>query len=146
MARFNLLGKKILFSFINLITSETQEPWTKLRPRPNATLEKHNVHTDLLSFQNPPKFLSNFKNPCYLLTLGNTTQNLRCLPYYFIVGFPKSGTTDVWNRLLDHPDIIGKHNKEPNFYRKGMLGRLYNACVLYWIYSEGTANSNMRVC
>ena len=89
----------------------------------------------LFSFQEPLRFLPNFKNPCFLknVTLPDfpplrTIQKLRCLPYFFIVGFPKSGTTDVWFRLINHPDIAGNHEKEPNFFRKGMLGRLYLHC------------------
>ena len=41
----------------------------------------------------------------------------------------------MWSRLMEHPDIPGNHKKEPNFYRKEMLGRL-NARALYWIIME----------
>ena len=108
----------------------SQSPKTGfLATRPKYIPELFQMHV-LFSFQEPPRFLPNFKNPCFLknVTLPDfpplrTIQKLRCLPYFFIVGFPKSGTTDVWFRLINHPDIAGNHEKEPNFFRKGMLGK-----------------------
>ena len=37
---------------------------------------------------------------------------LNCLPYFYILGQPKSGTSDLWNRLIKHPNIIPPAKKE----------------------------------
>lgn len=36
------------------------------------------------------------------------TQNgmFKCLPYFQILGVSKCGTTDLYNRLTEHPDMI----------------------------------------
>ncbi|XP_060073987.1 uncharacterized protein LOC132553732 [Ylistrum balloti] len=58
-----------------------------------------------------PKFLPDFKNPCWR---DSPTTFLRCLPYFHIFGTCKSGTTDLFHRMLHHPQII------PN---KGILSK-----------------------
>ncbi|XP_045164819.2 carbohydrate sulfotransferase 15-like [Mercenaria mercenaria] len=73
-----------------------------------------------------PQFLKNFKNPCFFQNIsmrvdGTVTGQfrLRCLPYFIIAGFPKAGTTDLWFRLMSHPDIRLRHIKEPRFFNIG---------------------------
>ncbi|XP_060557337.1 carbohydrate sulfotransferase 15-like [Ruditapes philippinarum] len=89
-----------------------------------------------------PTFLKNFKNPCFFQNVtmrvdGSPTLNgqlrLRCLPYFLIAGFPKSGTTDLWVRLLNHPEIKLRHPKEPRFFNFGRYreGSYANAAAKY---------------
>lgn len=67
-------------------------------------------------------FLKNFKNPCWYEPSGksqsssSSVQNktLRCLPYFHIFGVCKTGTTDLFFRLIQHPQIL------PN---AGVLGK-----------------------
>lgn len=75
-----------------------------------------------------PKFLKNFKNPCFFQNVTirvdktkttSTQLRLRCLPYFLIAGFPKAGTSDLWVRLLNHPDVKLRHIKEPRFFNIG---------------------------
>ncbi|XP_053404910.1 carbohydrate sulfotransferase 15-like [Mercenaria mercenaria] len=69
------------------------------------------------------KFHNHFKNPCFAQTQrckvsdGTVTeqQRLRCIPYFYIIGFPKCATTDLWDRLLLHPHIVAKHDKESHY-------------------------------
>lgn len=78
-----------------------------------------NSPEDLLC-QERKKFLSNFKNPCWYEFTGNNSNNrLRCLPYFHIIGVCKSGTTDLFNRLVQHPQIVknrGLMSKETWFW------------------------------
>ncbi|XP_078331635.1 carbohydrate sulfotransferase 15-like isoform X1 [Crassostrea virginica] len=61
------------------------------------------------------RFLPNFKNPCWYEFSKNSTYNrLRCLPYFHIFGVCKSGTTDLFHRLTQHPQIVGN---------RGMMGK-----------------------
>ncbi|KAK3598411.1 hypothetical protein CHS0354_005505 [Potamilus streckersoni] len=44
-------------------------------------------------------------------------RRLFCLPYFIIAGFPKCGTTDLWHRMIQHPDIVvHPTEKEPMFF------------------------------
>ncbi|XP_060068341.1 carbohydrate sulfotransferase 15-like [Ylistrum balloti] len=46
----------------------------------------------------------------------NTT--LRCLPYFLLIGQPKSGSTSLYSRIMQHPDIISGFLKEPHWWAR----------------------------
>lgn len=50
--------------------------------------------------RNPLPFLSGYKNPC--LDLYGSRH---CLPYAIILGQPKCGTSDLFERIKAHPDV-----------------------------------------
>ncbi|XP_071950350.1 carbohydrate sulfotransferase 15-like isoform X2 [Antedon mediterranea] len=50
----------------------------------------------------PQVFNSTFKNPCWI----NDQNNLRCLPYFYLAGTPKSGTSDLLSKINSHPDVM----------------------------------------
>ncbi|ELT90468.1 hypothetical protein CAPTEDRAFT_222727 [Capitella teleta] len=66
----------------------------------------------------PPEFLPTFKNPCWR---DNSTR-LRCLPYFYIAGQPKCGTTDLFHSLVLHPQIVMPVAKEPHWWARGRFG------------------------
>ncbi|KAK3606996.1 hypothetical protein CHS0354_011864 [Potamilus streckersoni] len=66
--------------------------------------------------EGPFKFLPDFKNPCFYDNESRLIKSLRCLPYFFIAGFPKCGSTDLWKRLSYHPEIVTLHPKESSFF------------------------------
>ncbi|CAH1266651.1 CHST15 [Branchiostoma lanceolatum] len=43
---------------------------------------------------------------------------LRCMPYFYIIGMPKCGTTDLYYRLTQHPDVVGGMVKEPHWWTR----------------------------
>ncbi|KAL3846536.1 hypothetical protein ACJMK2_017515 [Sinanodonta woodiana] len=49
-------------------------------------------------------------------TYADSGGRLYCLPYFIIAGFPKCGTTDLWQRMIQHPDIVVHPEKEPMFF------------------------------
>lgn len=71
-------------------------------------------------------FFKNYKNPCFyrnVTYLGGKELKMpmlaiRCLPYFFIIGMPKSGTTDVWHGLEQHPGVAIRHGKEPMYFTR----------------------------
>ncbi|KAJ8022155.1 Carbohydrate sulfotransferase 15 [Holothuria leucospilota] len=69
----------------------------------------------------PPKdqLISDKKNPCF--NTNETKGRTSCLPYAYLGGAPKCATTDVWNRLRAHPEVISreKAKKEPHFWTRG---------------------------
>ncbi|XP_071826928.1 carbohydrate sulfotransferase 15-like [Apostichopus japonicus] len=68
-----------------------------------------------LIFKHVPKFLPDYKNPCY--QTARTNSNMICLPYFFLLGNPKCGTTDIFARISGHPDIFGK-KKEMHWWTR----------------------------
>ncbi|KAI8791183.1 carbohydrate sulfotransferase 15, partial [Biomphalaria glabrata] len=66
-----------------------------------------------------PEFLPHLKNPCFYDIVQNGTKSLRCLPYFYILGIDKSGSTDFHNRLTKHPQVygnLGTLDKETEFW------------------------------
>ncbi|XP_072040798.1 carbohydrate sulfotransferase 15-like [Amphiura filiformis] len=47
------------------------------------------------------QFLPDYKNPCVL-----EKEKIRCLPYFYLIGAPKSGTTDLWWNIVRHPSVV----------------------------------------
>uniref|UniRef100_H3D747 Sulfotransferase n=1 Tax=Tetraodon nigroviridis TaxID=99883 RepID=H3D747_TETNG len=47
---------------------------------------------------------------------------LRCLPFFYIIGQPKCGTTDLFHRLLLHPEIKFNTMKEPHWWTRKRFG------------------------
>uniref|UniRef100_A0A8D0L979 Sulfotransferase n=1 Tax=Sphenodon punctatus TaxID=8508 RepID=A0A8D0L979_SPHPU len=43
---------------------------------------------------------------------------LRCLPHFYIIGQPKCGTTDLYDRLRLHPDVRFSAIKEPHWWTR----------------------------
>ncbi|KAH9496541.1 Carbohydrate sulfotransferase 15 [Bulinus truncatus] len=66
-----------------------------------------------------PLYLANFKNPCWWKSNKNST--LLCLPYFFLAGFPKSGTTDLYRRLVFHPLILNGTFKESQYFTRDIF-------------------------
>ncbi|XP_069139198.1 carbohydrate sulfotransferase 15-like [Argopecten irradians] len=46
------------------------------------------------------------------------TRLLRCLPYFMLIGQPKSGSTDLFYRIVEHPDVLPGINKEPHWFSR----------------------------
>lgn len=53
-------------------------------------------------------------------------RRLRCLPYFLIVGQPKCGTTDVYRKIVRHPDVINPPIKELHWWSRNRQGRRLN--------------------
>lgn len=62
----------------------------------------------------PSDFLPGFKNPCWY-----RESDLVCLPYFLVLGFPKCGTTTLWNLMKCHQDFATPAMKEPTFWPRG---------------------------
>ncbi|KAK2156013.1 hypothetical protein LSH36_224g07039, partial [Paralvinella palmiformis] len=55
---------------------------------------------------------------------NNTEQRgwrIRCFPYFFIPGFTKSGTSDLYKTLMMFPDFISGIKKEPKYWNQERL-------------------------
>lgn len=57
-----------------------------------------------------------------LILRNGKLQRLRCLPYFYIIGQPKCGTTDLYERLRLHPDVYLTGPKEPHWWSRKRFG------------------------
>lgn len=57
-----------------------------------------------------------YKNPCFRNQRkhfkDHSPELLQCVPYFFVIGFPKCGTTDLFDRLSHHPEFLKPAFKE----------------------------------
>ena len=59
------------------------------------------------------QYLPEYKSPCW-----KEQDSLWCLPYFFIPGFPKCGTTELFQKLVAHPEICKGRIKEPHWWTR----------------------------
>ena len=43
---------------------------------------------------------------------------IHCLPYFYLAGFPKCGTTDLFFEMKKHPNILMSMQKEPHWWTR----------------------------
>ncbi|KAL8595211.1 hypothetical protein ACOMHN_043364 [Nucella lapillus] len=58
----------------------------------------------------PHQFMNNSQNPCWM-----DKGHVRCVPYFYLIGVSKSGTSDLFYRLTSHPQAV-RTVKEPHFF------------------------------
>jgi N-acetylgalactosamine 4-sulfate 6-O-sulfotransferase len=63
------------------------------------------------------------------LNVQTISWRMRCLPAFFLGGFPKCGTTDLYRRLGSHPGIYASKVKEPHWWARKRLGNLHVVAV-----------------
>ncbi|CAG5134870.1 unnamed protein product [Candidula unifasciata] len=82
-----------------------------------------------------PEFLPHIKNPCFY-DYGSKHRELRCLPYFYIIGMDKSASTDLHSRLAKHPLVMEN---------RGNLGKetAYWSWYRYGIFNKKTVNRKM---
>ncbi|PIK58282.1 putative carbohydrate sulfotransferase 15-like [Apostichopus japonicus] len=64
----------------------------------------------------PVNFSSEFRNPCWY-----EGTELQCVPYFYQLGSYKCGTTDLWDKLTQHPDVLPVA-KEPHWWALRRFG------------------------
>ncbi|XP_067667277.1 carbohydrate sulfotransferase 15-like [Haliotis asinina] len=116
-----------------------------------------------------PQPLSEFTNPCWWVY--NVPQNhclwgmdqsrkslaeiarrrkrenkkvLRCLPYFYIIGQGKSGTTDLFNRLTKHPNVAPHAMKETQWVCRIRLRESCSSFDSYLTLLQKSANFMQR--
>ncbi|XP_067654170.1 carbohydrate sulfotransferase 15-like [Haliotis asinina] len=82
-------------------------------PLDNETRKRYEVH-DLFRVKSPA-FLANYKNPCWKQL---SSSRLVCLPYFYLAGFPKCGTTFTFQTIVGHPEAVKGVDKEPHWITK----------------------------
>ncbi|XP_060563150.1 uncharacterized protein LOC132722643, partial [Ruditapes philippinarum] len=73
----------------------------------------------------PIKFDQRYKNPCFIGDVNNPLfqdGRLHCLPYFYIIGVKKSGTSDFFNRIAAHPEFQTPSFKEAQWFPRLRAG------------------------
>ncbi|KAJ8024173.1 Carbohydrate sulfotransferase 15 [Holothuria leucospilota] len=60
----------------------------------------------------PKQFAPEFRNPCWYAP----DKQLLCLPHFYLLGFPKCGTTDLWYKINNHPKVAKTRRKETHYW------------------------------
>ena len=72
------------------------------------------------------KLVHSYKGPCWRTEryhsdtsafIGND-KTLVCLPQVYFIGFPKSGSTQLYSMMMKHPHIKGGEEKEPHWWAR----------------------------
>lgn len=69
---------------------------------------------------------------------------LRCLPYFYIIGQPKCGTTDLFHRLLLHPEVKFNTMKEPHWWTRKRFGESSGGGWYFLIIFDDSVQSLQR--
>lgn len=55
--------------------------------------------------------------------LASNPKRLRCLPYFYIAGMPKCGSTDLYRKVTQHPEVVRPPMKESHWWSKNRFGK-----------------------
>ena len=79
----------------------------KKQTREMRILDRHLQIQNYLDIP-PLPYLDNFQNPCFHVYRNDKSNvsSLRCMPNFMLGGFPKTGSTDLYKRLTQHPLIL----------------------------------------
>lgn len=64
-------------------------------------------------FIGPFSYLRNYKNPCWL---SQSATKILCVPYFYLIGAPKAGSTDVFWRIKGHSHVTSGKAKEVRWF------------------------------
>ncbi|XP_071839186.1 carbohydrate sulfotransferase 15-like isoform X2 [Apostichopus japonicus] len=88
------------------------------QPLPDWSEDEKPIHLEPEALSEyPAEFIESKKNPCWVSPRGTVD----CLPYFYLAGMPKCGTTDIWVKLTKHPQI-SVSRKEPHWWAKIRVG------------------------
>ena len=69
-----------------------------------------------ICLQPPYRFAAEYKNPCWR---EKGTMRMRCLPYFFLIGVMKCGSSMLWEYIKYHPDFaLPVFRKESQWFAK----------------------------
>ncbi|KAK7482399.1 hypothetical protein BaRGS_00026321 [Batillaria attramentaria] len=78
-------------------------------------------------YMGPFAYVNRSKNPCWF----DETHQLLCVPYFYLAGVSKSGTSDLFSRIIQHPEVIGS-GKEHHWFDR----RRYYKNQTFWEYAR----------
>ncbi|XP_052782311.1 carbohydrate sulfotransferase 15-like isoform X2 [Mya arenaria] len=87
----------------------------------------------------PFDFLPNHKNPCWRRIESIKTLK-RCIPYFYLIGCEKCGSSDLWYRLVQHPEIAATDKENFHWISKTRFHGLPFEFYLDWFQAAVEGN------
>lgn len=105
----NFVDESSLSSSLSSTTTTTETETTKaskLTQMQKDTLKKV-VGVEFFDDLIPPDYVpqTEYKSPCW-----SVDDNLRCLPFFYVLGHWQSGGQDLIGRLVKHPEVVGSRH------------------------------------
>lgn len=85
------------------------------------------------------------KEWAYRIAKEKPARRLRCLPYFLIIGQPKCGTTDVYRKIVKHPDVINPPIKELHWWSRNRQGMSIEDLKCRYILLN-TSDNRLAIC
>ena len=63
-------------------------------------------------------YMNNYRNPCWMQDDVSMTPKVHCVPYFYIIGAPKSGTADLAYRISMHPENFLSYITTSSWFNK----------------------------
>ncbi|XP_072179815.1 carbohydrate sulfotransferase 15-like [Diadema setosum] len=111
--------------FVN-VTYVSRREFEKLK---RSGILKRNISRKLFNvapevfLSTPLEFSKHTKSPCWFVNVTTgAAPELRCLPYFYLMGMPKCGTTDLFSKITRHPSVV-RTLKEPHWWTRMRVGR-----------------------
>lgn len=82
-------------------------------------LDEHKVHTQL--FKRDFTMMVKLLKERAQSSGSDITWRIRCLPYFYIIGMPRCGSTDLSYSLNHHPHVIVSRLKEFKYWNRARL-------------------------
>lgn len=101
--------------------------------KPKSNPQREATYTYLTGVR---QFIPESRNPCWWEGTGKK-QQLRCLPFFYVAGVAKCGTTDFYRRIRYHPDIMWGELKEYHWWDRLRYG---SSMELKFLEEEGVKN------
>ncbi|XP_071815925.1 carbohydrate sulfotransferase 15-like [Apostichopus japonicus] len=95
------------------VTSGAYARYRKSKGNNSAPLKLYRLAPKIFN-EVPDNFLEQYENPCW----RHKGSHVYCLPYFYVIGMPKCGSSDLFDKLTSHPQIIRPKWKEPGFWNK----------------------------
>eukprot|EP00057_Strongylocentrotus_purpuratus_P020638 XP_011675112.1 PREDICTED: uncharacterized protein LOC100888984 [Strongylocentrotus purpuratus] len=91
--------------------------------RRNISRELFNLAPEVF-LKTPLTFSRQTRGQCWFVNDVNASANqrMRCLPYFYVMGMPKCGTTDLYAKIVRHDSVVNLL-KEPHWWARKRVGR-----------------------
>ncbi|XP_052788433.1 carbohydrate sulfotransferase 15-like [Mya arenaria] len=70
-------------------------------------------------------YLPDYKNPCWKVPIQSPP--IRCIPYFYLIGCAKCGTTNLWETIVKHPQVADTEKETGHWInRKRFQGKPFH--------------------
>ena len=161
MIKKNIVDLEICFNllrdYLNLHRSPLKTCWWEIYTVFHRKFIRHSSYhsvTQVFDKVPPPdEFLKDYKSPCWQRSSPDHADRVQCLPYFYLAGMPKCGTTDIWAKTNSHNGVFGTA-KEPHWWTRSRLsGKTFSIkrwyqwsfkiLILFFFYLKKKKNTGM---